>query len=134
MLLGHSGAVSLGPHLLQRPAQSHEAGAQRPHRLLVHCSRMAGSSLRQKQCFGLLGQSEGVGQRRKATRQLGCELGRGLLGGPRPLRRRSERSSPFAEEKERADRYWKARLAADPAQRVAWNEAFAVYRAWFVGG
>lgn len=38
------------------------------------------------------------------------------------------------EEKVRADRFYKARLAIDPALRAAWNEAFAVYRAWFMRG
>jgi hypothetical protein len=36
-----------------------------------------------------------------------------------------------AAEKEYADRHYKARSAADPAFRAAWNQAFETYRAWF---
>jgi hypothetical protein len=32
--------------------------------------------------------------------------------------------------KERADLYWRARLAADPQARAAWNEAFRAYAEW----
>jgi hypothetical protein len=33
-------------------------------------------------------------------------------------------------ERERADAYWRARIAQDPAARAAWNQAFELYRAW----
>jgi hypothetical protein len=36
-----------------------------------------------------------------------------------------------AEDKELADRHYKAQSAADPAFRTAWNRAFETYRAWF---